>query len=135
MPTTLDNTFGALQIGVLIAVYLFGIVTLQCNIYASRFPDDRKIFKCLVRSYTERISAAYTHPPLDIQVVIVWLLELAHTISITYETYTATITYFGHPELYTQFAGFGVAMLTGGTLTMLVQVRSSLLFAPLPLKF
>ncbi|TEB19312.1 hypothetical protein FA13DRAFT_381324 [Coprinellus micaceus] len=101
MPTTLDNTFGALQIGVLIAVYLFGIVTLQCNIYASRFPDDRKIFKCLV--------------------VVVWLLELAHTISITYETYTATITYFGHPELYTQFAGFGVAMLTGGMLTMLVQ--------------
>ncbi|TEB11301.1 hypothetical protein FA13DRAFT_1806108 [Coprinellus micaceus] len=101
MPTTLDNTFGALQIGVLIAVYLFGIVTLQCNIYASQFPDDRKIFKCLV--------------------VVVWLLELAHTISITYETYTATITYFGHPELYTQFAGFGVAMLTGGMLTMLVQ--------------
>ncbi|KAF5319823.1 hypothetical protein D9611_012857 [Ephemerocybe angulata] len=98
---TIDNTFGALQIGVLIAVFLFGIVTLQAHIYSSQFPDDRRIFKALV--------------------VIVWLLELGHTVAVAYESYTATITFYGRPEAYTRYAGFGVATILGGTLTMIVQ--------------
>lgn len=48
MGSQLDNTLGALEIGVLIATYLFGTLTLQCQIYYGRFPDDRKLFKALV---------------------------------------------------------------------------------------
>ncbi|TFK16743.1 hypothetical protein FA15DRAFT_606470 [Coprinopsis marcescibilis] len=97
----IDDTFGALQIGSLFSMFLFGIVTLQCYVYSTRFEDDRKVFKLLVSA--------------------VWILELAHTISIAYEVYTATITHYGKADQYTRYPGFGLATIFGGTITMLVQ--------------
>lgn len=47
-----DSTYGAILIGVLVAVFLFGIVTLQTHIYFSQFPDDRLVFRALVRILT-----------------------------------------------------------------------------------
>ena len=45
-----DDTLGALQIGAILAVYLFGIITLQAYTYFRHFPEDKTIFKALVRS-------------------------------------------------------------------------------------
>ncbi|EAU87097.1 hypothetical protein CC1G_05786 [Coprinopsis cinerea okayama7 len=101
MELDLHRTFGALVIGSTFAVFLFGIVTLQCHAYYSRFDEDRKLFKYLV--------------------AVVWVLELAHTIAISYEIYTATITHYGQPNEYDRFPGFGLATLLGGSITMCVQ--------------
>ena len=46
--TTVANTFGALEIGGAVSVFLFGVVTLQTHIYFQRFPEDRRYFKALV---------------------------------------------------------------------------------------
>lgn len=45
----LINTIGALEVGSVIAVFLFGIVTLQCHTYYTRFRDDPWSFKAMVR--------------------------------------------------------------------------------------
>lgn len=45
----MQNTFGALEIGVTVSVFLFGVATLQTHVYFTRFPDDRRYFKALVR--------------------------------------------------------------------------------------
>ncbi len=47
---TMQNTFGALEVGVTASVFLFGFVTLQTHMYFQRFPDDRRAFKVLVRA-------------------------------------------------------------------------------------
>ncbi|KAF8967560.1 hypothetical protein BDZ97DRAFT_529018 [Flammula alnicola] len=99
---TIQNTFGALEIGSTVAVFLFGIVTMQCHVYFSRFGDDRLILKALVAS--------------------VWLLELGHTIAISYDIYRTTILLYGRPEELLKFPGFGGAMIMGTFITMLVQL-------------
>lgn len=49
---TIANTLGAIQVGVAVAVFLFGIVTLQLDTYIQLFTDDRLALKSLV-SYNE----------------------------------------------------------------------------------
>lgn len=46
---TVENTVGALQIGITVSTLLFGIVTMQCYQYLKSYPDDAAIFKVLVR--------------------------------------------------------------------------------------
>lgn len=45
----LETTLGALEIGVLIALFFFGTVTAQSSLYYKRFPKDRWNIKALVR--------------------------------------------------------------------------------------
>ena len=47
----LGTTIGALQIGSLFAIFLFGIVTLQAYLYYDAFPKDRWTYKSLVKIY------------------------------------------------------------------------------------
>ena len=56
---TMQNTFGALEIGVTASVFLFGFVTLQTHMYFQRFPEDRRVFKALVR--TQLIFSMYSY--------------------------------------------------------------------------
>ncbi|PPQ94590.1 hypothetical protein CVT25_011903 [Psilocybe cyanescens] len=72
-------TLGAIEIGVLVSTFLFGLVTVQCYIYVHRFPKDPVLLRVLVP--------------------VVWLLELAHTICICQALYEITVTQYGHPEL------------------------------------
>jgi len=44
----LNGTLGALEIGVLISLFLFGIVTVQTSVYYDRFPKDPWHVKFLV---------------------------------------------------------------------------------------
>ena len=50
---TLHNTIGALEVGVLVAVFLFGIVSLQMFYYVETFgADDRKTFRAMVSLFS-----------------------------------------------------------------------------------
>ncbi|CAA7263559.1 unnamed protein product [Cyclocybe aegerita] len=101
MEATIENTFGAIQIGSMAATFLFGIVTLQCHVYYSSRPKDPRILKWMVG--------------------VIWFLELTHTIFVAYEIYRTTITYYGLPGAVTKYPGFAAVMLLGGLITMLVQ--------------
>ncbi|KAJ7065783.1 hypothetical protein C8F01DRAFT_1228991 [Mycena amicta] len=81
-PSTLVDvgpTVGALQVGVLVAVCLFGAVTVQTILYFTRFPSDTLLLKALV--------------------TLVWCLDFSHTLAICYGVYEITVVQYGHPEL------------------------------------
>lgn len=104
---TLDNTIGALQIGVIFAIFLFGIITLQTYLYFRRFSaSDPWMLKALVG--------------------VVWILELLHTIGICYELYHSTITLFGQPQRLFRFPILGGITLVGGLITLITQCFFSL---------
>lgn len=46
---TFENTFGALLVGTLFACTLFGIVNVQAHHYFAHYPDDRMLYKLMVR--------------------------------------------------------------------------------------
>lgn len=50
MTLTLANTLGVLEIGSLLGVFLFGVVSLQTFNYYTMYPDDSWVNKTLVRS-------------------------------------------------------------------------------------
>ncbi|KAJ2912093.1 hypothetical protein MD484_g8321, partial [Candolleomyces efflorescens] len=97
-----DDTLGALQIGAILAVYLFGIITLQAYTYFRHFPEDKIVFKALVGT--------------------VWTLELAHSALVSYEVYRVTIKLYGRPDLVERFIGLGVITVIGGFITMFCQI-------------
>jgi len=76
--TSIDSTFGALLIGVLVSYVLFGVTTTQVYLYSGRFPNDSGKMKALV--------------------ACVWFCELAHCICIGHTLYVLVISDFGHPE-------------------------------------
>ncbi|KAF9478865.1 hypothetical protein BDN70DRAFT_879458 [Pholiota conissans] len=102
MAATISNTYGALEIGSSVSVFLFGIVTLQSHIYFQRFPDDRFAFRALVAS--------------------VWSLELGHTIAVVYEVYMTTIVNWGQANSGAKFPAVGAIIILGGFITTLVQL-------------
>ncbi|KAJ7112535.1 hypothetical protein C8R44DRAFT_882302 [Mycena epipterygia] len=75
----LTTTVGALEIGVLFAIFCFGVLTVQVYLYFSAYPSDPCGFKLLV--------------------ALVWLLDLGHTIAISHLVFTVTVTQYGDPAL------------------------------------
>ncbi|TDL25580.1 hypothetical protein BD410DRAFT_784599 [Rickenella mellea] len=72
----LDDTWGALFIGLLISVGLYGLLTLQCYLCFQQFPDDR----------------------LHLRIVaLLWLLNTFHIALISYAVYGYLITNFMNP--------------------------------------
>ncbi|CAA7268564.1 unnamed protein product [Cyclocybe aegerita] len=101
IPTTVANTFGAIEIGSFGAAFLFGIVTLQCYIYFSQNPNDSRKLKAMV--------------------AIIWVLECVHSVLIFWEVYRLTITYYGRAKEVRQYPGFSSVLMLGGFITMIVQ--------------
>ncbi|KAJ6481262.1 hypothetical protein C8R47DRAFT_1135191 [Mycena vitilis] len=77
-PLALDGTVGAIQVGLVLATWLFGIETLQTFNYYRDFGKDPRVLRGLVGA--------------------IWLLELAHTISGWHAMYTITVTFYGKPQ-------------------------------------
>ncbi|KAJ7086195.1 hypothetical protein C8R44DRAFT_991628 [Mycena epipterygia] len=73
----LDGSLGALEIGMVVGIFLFGILTLQTFNYYRQFPDDSKTLK--------------------ITIGILWLLDLGHTICCIHGIYAMTVTFYGEP--------------------------------------
>ncbi|KAJ6581955.1 hypothetical protein B0H19DRAFT_1117113 [Mycena capillaripes] len=74
----LDGTLGDIQIALVMATWLFGIMTLQTFNYYREFPKDPNILKGLVGG--------------------IWLLELGHTIVTWHAMYSITVTFYGKPS-------------------------------------
>lgn len=138
---TIDNTLGALEIGSSIAVFLFGILTLQTYLYFTRFGKDRIQIQALVRRkivqwldannpFAIGWHSLVKRPLIPLLILLILYnsifprcLELGHTISVASEVYRTTILRYGQPEAANRFPGFGALMILGGLVTMLVQVR------------
>ncbi|KAJ7250498.1 hypothetical protein B0H12DRAFT_663280 [Mycena haematopus] len=75
---TIDGTLGEVQIALVLATWLFGILTLQTYNYFSAFPMDHKILKALVG--------------------VIWVLELGQTITCWHAMYTVSVTFYGQPQ-------------------------------------
>ncbi|KAJ6534186.1 hypothetical protein B0H19DRAFT_1271914 [Mycena capillaripes] len=73
----LNGSLGALEIGAVLGIFLFGIETLQTFNYYRDFPRDSKLLKATVG--------------------LVWVLELGHTISAWHALYLQTVTFYGQP--------------------------------------
>ncbi|KAJ7124168.1 hypothetical protein C8R44DRAFT_980589 [Mycena epipterygia] len=75
---SLDGTLGNLEIGLVLATFLYGIQTLQTFNYYRQYPEDGVRLKILV--------------------AVVWFLELGHTICGCHALYILTITFYGQPQ-------------------------------------
>ncbi|KAJ7051830.1 hypothetical protein C8F01DRAFT_634227 [Mycena amicta] len=73
---TLDETYGAMYIGVLFATFFQGLLTVQAYTYYTSFPDDSRWLKGLVAS--------------------VWMLDATHLILIAQATYHYLVTSWGN---------------------------------------
>ncbi|KAF8803161.1 hypothetical protein BYT27DRAFT_7145453 [Phlegmacium glaucopus] len=93
----LHATIGALQIGSIISVFLFGIITLQAHMYYTSFQEDRWSFKALV--------------------AVVWIMEVLHTAGVNYIIYNSTITLYGEPQELVRFPVLGGIIIVGGLIT------------------
>ncbi|KAJ6555045.1 hypothetical protein DFH09DRAFT_1365995 [Mycena vulgaris] len=101
----LDGTLGALEIGTVIGVFLFGMATLQTFNYYGQFPEDSKILK--------------------VTVAVIWFLELGHTICSLHGIYSITVTFYGQPpeDAFLKPPPSIVAtLLFSGTIDALVQL-------------
>ncbi|TFK72280.1 hypothetical protein BDN72DRAFT_894949 [Pluteus cervinus] len=78
---TIDETYGAMLIGLLIATFLQGMLTVQLYQYYISFPKDPTLNKVLVGS--------------------VWCLDLIHLIFISHPTYYFLVTNWGNPAVLT----------------------------------
>ncbi|KAF7377838.1 hypothetical protein MSAN_00207300 [Mycena sanguinolenta] len=93
----MDNSLGALEIGVLVSYLLFGVTTTQTYIYYNRFPDDS--------------------PKLKAMVAFIWVCECGHAICIGQGLYNYTITNYGQPE---SLASLPKSILTSTFLTAVI---------------
>ncbi|KAJ8507548.1 hypothetical protein ONZ45_g10096 [Pleurotus djamor] len=98
--TLVDMTVGALEVGVLVSIFLFGIITKQTISYYNRYPLDPLKLKILV--------------------AVIWTLEFAHAIALSHGTYTATV------DLAIAPATISVGFLFSGIIGAIVQAYFSL---------
>ncbi|KAJ7155248.1 hypothetical protein C8R46DRAFT_1356472 [Mycena filopes] len=103
MPTvSLDSTLGAVEVGTLLSIFLFGIVTVQVSSYYRNFPNDPWSIKLLV--------------------VGIWTVELLHTGLTCANTYTKTITFFGtEAEQFVLSTSFNLSMILVAVIGPVVQ--------------
>ena len=95
---TPHNTYGALTVGTCIAIFLFGVITLQTLDYLTNFREDRRSFR--------------------IMVVVIWFLELGNTMSLTSELYRSSLP---NSKISLRFDGLGAALIMGTLSTSMVQ--------------
>ncbi|EIN08890.1 hypothetical protein PUNSTDRAFT_67859 [Punctularia strigosozonata HHB-11173 SS5] len=102
MPSPIDFTLGALEIGTLISTLLYGVMNIQAYTY---YTAD--IQGC------SRIRAFAT---------IVWILETLHAAISWAYMYSATVTYYGQPAHLTSVPwSLSATVVIGGTVATLVQ--------------
>jgi len=98
----LNPTLGALEIGYTISTALFGVTTVQTYLYYDQFPDDPRETKTLV--------------------AVVWLLELAHEMSLSQGLYQQIIADYGQPEKLLKLPlGFVICLVFGACICLIVQ--------------
>ncbi|KAF8071611.1 hypothetical protein FPV67DRAFT_884030 [Lyophyllum atratum] len=79
-----DSTVGAFEIGVMVSLFLFGLVTVQTFSYYKKFPNDPWQMRTFV--------------------AIIWTLELAHTALTAHSVYWMTVINYGRSETLMDFS-------------------------------
>ncbi|KAI5122024.1 hypothetical protein M0805_008015 [Coniferiporia weirii] len=98
----LDNTMGALYLGVVFAMALWGVGTVQLYYYYSGYPKDKWTLK--------------TH------VALVWVLDTVHQGLITHACYVYLVTQYGNPAyLFVIVPTLEVMVLISALVCLLVQ--------------
>ncbi|KAK7061969.1 Saposin B-type domain-containing protein [Favolaschia claudopus] len=88
-----DGTLGIVQIGLVVATWLFGVETLQTFNYFQIFEKDGKLMKGLV-PLDSRSGLIHTYLVLPDN----RLLELGSTIACWHSMYSITVTFYGRPQ-------------------------------------
>ncbi|PPQ90102.1 hypothetical protein CVT25_012266 [Psilocybe cyanescens] len=114
---------GALQIGSLLGVFLFGIITHQAYSYYRTYNNDIWRLKILL--------AITSEPAFVFKVFAIWrqffrLLELGHTLSICFDVYRATINLYDEPQLLRRLQGTTASILFAGLIALLAQSLCSI---------
>jgi len=98
----LDNTFGAILIGVIVAGALWGVTCCQAFLYYHSYPKDTL--------------------PLKVLVGAVWALDTAHQALITHTAYTYLVTHFSQLAFLSQMVNsLVIEVFFNGFVTLLVQ--------------
>ncbi|KAJ6463466.1 hypothetical protein C8R45DRAFT_520947 [Mycena sanguinolenta] len=98
----LGATLGALEIGGVFSTLLFGISTMQAYNYYRDYPKDRLTLKVMV--------------------MVIWSLELVHSILLWHTIYSLTITFFCEPlQFQTPPKPFYFVVLCSALITVIVQ--------------
>ncbi|TFK67109.1 hypothetical protein BDN72DRAFT_843485 [Pluteus cervinus] len=103
MPSII-STIGALEIGVFMSTFLFGIATVQAYIYYRRFPKDGWLIKSLVG--------------------MIWVLELGHSICVSHGLFEMTLSQYKSPRPGSDRdiePSFAIAVLFSGCIASLTQ--------------
>ncbi|RDB25520.1 hypothetical protein Hypma_006316 [Hypsizygus marmoreus] len=103
---TFDPTVGALEIGVMVALFLFGLVTVQTFAYYKKFPNDSWQMKTFVAA--------------------IWAMELGHNILACHSVYFVTVTKYGQPETLDRFP---VSLIAAVVLSGLIGPATQAFFA------
>lgn len=95
--TPIADTYGVFLVGIVIAVFLYGITCLQTYFYYISFPRDRASMKYLV--------------------VLVLVLDTAHILAVCHTLFHYLITCFGKPErldetIWSTFASIALNVTT-----------------------
>ncbi|PPQ75984.1 hypothetical protein CVT26_005878 [Gymnopilus dilepis] len=94
----ISATIGALQIGCLFGIFLFGVVSLQTYNYYDTYGDD---------PWTTKLLTLLTHFPRR-------ALEAGHTVGVSFDVYRSTITFYGRPDMLGRFEGIWAVIICGG---------------------
>jgi len=98
----LDNTFGALFIGVIVACALWGVTCSQTFMYYRSYSEDPSYLKVLV--------------------AVIWGLDTAHQALITHTAYTYLVKHFGQPLFLGQMVNsLVIEVFFNGFVTAIVQ--------------
>ncbi|EJD54684.1 hypothetical protein AURDEDRAFT_110216 [Auricularia subglabra TFB-10046 SS5] len=98
----LSLTFGALQVGVTVAMFLVGVCTLQVWNYYRNFPEDPKGVKALV--------------------AFVYIGDLIHSVLLVHSVYHYTIVNYGNPKaLGLTVNSLEVSVIFVGSIAFIVQ--------------
>ncbi|KAJ7257741.1 hypothetical protein C8J57DRAFT_1342687 [Mycena rebaudengoi] len=100
---TLDNTLGAVFLGVVVSSILFGVSSLQVYWYYHYYPNDSKLHK--------------------ISVAVLWLLDTTHLVLIIFSPYHYGVTNFGHAERL-QVVIWPIKLQTAINVVVLLMVHS-----------
>jgi len=96
----IDAILGPHEVGVMVAIFLFGLVTIQTFSYYRKYPDDHKALKALVG--------------------FIWTLLFSHTILGAFSLYRRTITNYGRPATLVAYpegmcGAFSISGVIGST--------------------
>ncbi|KAJ6536998.1 hypothetical protein B0H19DRAFT_1270680 [Mycena capillaripes] len=100
---TLDNTLGAVFVGVVISSILFGVSTLQVYWYYHYYPHDSRLHK--------------------VSVGVLWALDATHLALTVFASYHYGVRGFGHPEVLAVVI-WPIKLLTAINVVIILMVHS-----------